>query len=518
MLDKNAQQLTHNCTNVIEEVDSIYLRLSTALKTRLDGIKTEVENFMTKEMRTITALRANVEQEIANFQSNSEFAEKHMSSSEVSTAPTGVEWDDGELMDTKDIFLRTMEFIRNFETEQGDYHRRVRFFMPQDPNQLASTLNNLGELTILPGPNSSGNTSSSLSVPTPTLSSGLMRSKSDHRVAAQFRAQEERYGVEDDGVGSGRSHQRYFGERHNTSRVGSYGSDRRTSEFDYDDSPADTGRTRSRFRSRFMRHHDSGDSDNEPAGRSVRFQSDGQDGPAKKERAKVLDTEDAARGPLSGITRLADSPRVIKRLQETETKGRRKKPTPPSTLQLPTPGTVTHQPPSPRVTRPAAASRQVSEEDEIAKIKKQNKSQESASSGAAAAVATPTERKESSVPSTPVTGDRPRYSVDNSSQSSRSPAPSRQTSTVESRKSEPESGSATPAAETAEEARARRRSGYLGGSNDNSSSSAAPETNGRGTASRAASRTGSPAEGSTAGSTGSGERSSRRVGRVNIRC
>ena len=131
--------------------------------------------------------------------------------------------------------------------------------------------------------------------------------------------------------------------------------------------------------------------------------------------------------------------------------------------------------------RPTAASRQVSEEDEIAKIKKQNKSQEAASSGAAAAVATPTEtqRKESSVPSTPVTNDRPRYSVDNSSQPSRSPAPSRQTSTVDQKKNESESGSATPATETAEEARARRRSGYLGGSNDNSSSSAAPETNGR---------------------------------------
>lgn len=516
-LDKNAQQLTHNCTNVIEEVESIYLRLSTALKSRMDGIKSDVENFMNKEMRSITALRANVEQEITNFQSNAEFADKHMSSSEVSIATTSVEWDDNELMDTKDIFLRTMEFIRNFETEQGDYHRRVRFFMPQDPNQLTTTLSNLGELTILPGPNSNGNTSNSLSVPsTPNLSAGLMRSKSDHRVAAQFRAAEERYGMEDDSIGSARSHQRYFGERHNTStRLGSYGSDRRTSDFDYDDTPADTGR-RSRFRSRFMRHHDSGDSDNEPANRSVRFQTDGPEGAPKKERAKVLDTEDAARGPLSGITRLADSPRVIKRLAELDTKGRRKKPTPPSILHIPTPATVTHQPPtSPRTTgRPTAASRQVSEEDEIAKIKKQNKNQEAAATGAAAATPTDQRKTEASVPSTPTSGDRPRYSVDLSSQSSRSPAPSRQTSTTDSKKNEAESVSAPPVVDTAEEARSRRRSGYLGGSSDNSASSNAPETNGRGAGSRTESRTGSPAEGSTAGSTGSGERSSRRVGRV----
>ena len=62
----------------------------------------------------------------------------------------GTTWDDAELMDAKDIFLRTMEFIRNFESEPGEYHRRVRFFIPQDLNQLATSLGNLGELTINP--------------------------------------------------------------------------------------------------------------------------------------------------------------------------------------------------------------------------------------------------------------------------------------------------------------------------------------------------------------------------------
>ena len=36
---------------------------------------------------------------------------------------------------------------------------------------------------------------------------------------------------------------------------------------------------------------------------------------AKKERNKVIDTEDASRGPLSGCIRLADSSRVIQRLK-----------------------------------------------------------------------------------------------------------------------------------------------------------------------------------------------------------
>ena len=35
----------------------------------------------------------------------------------------------------------------------------------------------------------------------------------------------------------------------------------------------------------------------------------------KKERNKVIETEDASRGPLSGCIRLADSSRVIQRLK-----------------------------------------------------------------------------------------------------------------------------------------------------------------------------------------------------------
>ena len=36
---------------------------------------------------------------------------------------------------------------------------------------------------------------------------------------------------------------------------------------------------------------------------------------SKKERNKVIETEDASRGPLSGCIRLADSSRVIQRLK-----------------------------------------------------------------------------------------------------------------------------------------------------------------------------------------------------------
>lgn len=72
-----------------------------------------------------------------------------------------------------------------------------------------------------------------------------------------------------------------------------------------------------------MRHRDGEDSDGGDSRSTVRFTSNTQDSSVSRER--VLDTEDAARGPLSGIFRLTDSPRVMKKLQECERAGKRKK-------------------------------------------------------------------------------------------------------------------------------------------------------------------------------------------------
>lgn len=70
-----------------------------------------------------------------------------------------------------------------------------------------------------------------------------------------------------------------------------------------------------------MRHRDGEDSDGDTR-TTVRFMGTQDTGNA---RERVLDTEDAARGPLSGIFRLTDSPRVMKKLQEYERAGKRKK-------------------------------------------------------------------------------------------------------------------------------------------------------------------------------------------------
>lgn len=368
VVEKNTLALQTNCSSVSEEVDEIYRRLNKALKDRTEYLRTEVDRYLGTELKNLNTLKENLETEISNIQSNCDLADKHMQSEDI-------EWDDCELMDAKEIFLKTVEFIRNFEAETGDYTRKVRFIMAHDPNQLVLHVSGYGDLSISmphqfmgvlpPGQPSGG----MLQPPGP----GLMRSKSDHRLT-QFRQQEDRgYDRGFEGSESGRVSPlggRKFGERpavRNTGdqyEGGRYGRNRDRGDYGGDyDSPYDNEGNRSTARSRIrarMNRHAAGDSDDDTqGGRSVRF-TEGGGHPQPKERERVLDTEDVAKGPLSGITRLYDSPRVMKRLQDSEIK--KDKPPPPVA-----PPVQKVQPPK----RPVAtAQRQVSEEDEVTKIKR----------------------------------------------------------------------------------------------------------------------------------------------------
>ncbi len=315
-------------------------------------MKHEVERYLQNELKSLTVFKYSMEQEVGNITSNCDLIDKYV----AAEAPTSHVWDDCELMDTKDIFLKTMEFIRSFEYEPGDYARRVRFVMSQDPNVLTVTLGTYGDLH-LPSSNAgigTSNSSNQLSVhPSPSSQAGLMRSKSDHRLTTQYRG-----GDYDEP--SGRTSPvfggRKFGERKESRAYGTSG----------DMEQLEAPERKPRFRSRFTRHLvDSMDDNGSDSGgsRGVRFTEN----ETKKERERVLDTEDVARGPLSGITRLLDSPRVIQRVQEAEAG-----PKPAKVIPPPVPAPVVQQPAAP-VAPWRAASRQVSEEDEISKQKKQNK-------------------------------------------------------------------------------------------------------------------------------------------------
>lgn len=354
LVERNTQSIQTNCSSVTEEVDEIYRRLSKALKDRTDYLRSEVDRYLGTELRTLTSLKENLEQEISNILSNCDLADKHINET--------VDWDDCELMDAKEIFLKTVEFIRNFEYENSDYGRKVRLILAHDPNQLVLHVAAFGDLNIS-NQHQFGGGGGLLQ---PPGGPGLMRSKSDHRLASQFRQQEER--GYDKGYGENTPEElplsgRKFGDRTsrstttNTDRYDRYG---RSGGTDYGDDYEDSSRpARSRYRSRFSRHAPAdNDSDTEPTTRGVRFSDQ------HKERERSLDTEEVTRGPLSGIQRLADSPRVMKKLQENETIKKKEKENPPPV-------------PQPKVTptpkKPPLANRQVSEEDEISKIKKQNK-------------------------------------------------------------------------------------------------------------------------------------------------
>ncbi|XP_043597282.1 serine-rich adhesin for platelets isoform X1 [Bombus pyrosoma] len=380
LVEKNTLGLQTNCASVAEEVDEIYRRLSKALKDRTEHLRNEVDRYLGTELRGLIQLKENLELEIANIQSNCDLAEAHINEN--------VPWDDSELLDTKELFLRTVEFIRNFEYEAGDYSRRVRFVMAHDPNQLVLHVAGYGELNIKPEAGSGGLLGSSSSLAPPGGSPGLMRSKSDHRLASQYRQQEE--------------------ERLARNRY--------VPEYEYDAPEYEVPRNKSRYRSRFMRHRDGDDSDGDSRS-TVRFTSTPQEPSGLRER--VLDTEDAARGPLSGIFRLTDSPRIMKKLQEYERAGKRKKEEPVShPAQQP-------QPPKPQVQVrkvPTAMARQTSEDDEISRIKKQNKT-----------AATPTtetleERQPVSTP-TPVHPPPREQSEREPEEPARRPMPARRTST-----------------------------------------------------------------------------------------
>lgn len=368
-----------NCLSVSEEVDEVYRRMNKALKDRADHLRTEIDRYLATELRNLNVLKDNLDLEVGNIQSNCDVADKYMNDN--------VEWDDCELMDTKEIFLKTVEFIRNFEYENADYNRRVRFFMEKNPNELVTIVATFGELHVTPHSTSASTPATANTLQAPA-GPGLMRSKSDHRLATQFRQQQEERGIrdEDEPVLGGRK----FGERNARATDRYSGGESRygrsaggASEYDYGDYDNDSsGRTKSRFRSRFVRSHQNDDNSDNEQGRSVRFNEKDKE----KERDRVIDTEDVARGHLSGIIRLTDSPRVMKRLQEQE-KGKKEK----KEVAPVVPKVAAAVVPKRASATPAVASRQMSE-DEIDRIKRQNKGAAAAASSTTASGHTETER------------------------------------------------------------------------------------------------------------------------------
>uniref|UniRef100_A0A1A9WA36 RING-type domain-containing protein n=1 Tax=Glossina brevipalpis TaxID=37001 RepID=A0A1A9WA36_9MUSC len=384
LIEKNMGSLQTNCASTTDEIDEIYRRVTKAIKDRSDQLKGEIDRYLTGELRNLTTLKENLDAEINNINSNCDIVDKYMNDA--------VDWDDCELMDTKEIFLKTVEFLRHFEYENADYTRRVRFVVSMDPNQLVMNLSTFGDLNIMTH-STGGSASSTHLAPPSTLQPGLMRSKSDHRLASQYRQQEERCGYNDEPVLGGRK----FGERPiriNTDRYSDISNRYSRPEYDYDndfDNEQSNRPAKSRFRSRFVRSHQNDDSDSE--------QQLSQRQEQEKKKDKIKDGEDASRGQLSGIIRLSDCARVIQRLADIGKEKKEKKSD--VGAQAAVQAAIQAQKAAmarARQGQQSGVQRQVSEDDEINRIKRQNKNAPSTSSTTTSTTAqTPTETERPAV-------------------------------------------------------------------------------------------------------------------------
>jgi len=289
-IDRNNTQLSSNGTSVLNDIEEMHTRLANILKERTEFLKSSVEKYLIVESKTLKDTKENLELELANIKSNADLMENHMND--------GTKWDDNELMDTKDIFIKMMDFIRNYDPGTEEYTRRIRFSTHEAVNDLAKKLLEVGELKFY-DPKPKDDTNDDL----PIRSSGLSRSKSDHRLVAEFRRREE--------AERSPPSRRRFGD----TRYSREDNKSRTTFGRYDEEEDDSSRIAGgRFRSRFLR----GDDDDESGGnRSSMYDESGDKNKNKVERVKVVDTEDCSRGPLSGCIRLADSSRVIQRLKSS---------------------------------------------------------------------------------------------------------------------------------------------------------------------------------------------------------
>merc|ERR1712241_987047 len=260
-VERNQTLLKSNADQVVTEIDEINRRLTLALKERTDYLKSSVEKYVTNEMKSLKDLKDNLDLEITNIASNADLMEKNLDD--------GTKWDDIELMDCKDIFIKMMDWISNYDTSSEEYNRKIRFTCHDGVNDLAKRILEIGDLKMQ---ENKGKESDDFE----SRSSGLSRSKSDHRLVSEFRRQEE---------SSPPTRRRAFGE----------------SRYNRDSNKSRTNLNRY-----------GGDDDDDDRRNSKNIEEDAM---TKKERNKVIDTEDCSRGPLSGCIRLADSSRVIQRLK-----------------------------------------------------------------------------------------------------------------------------------------------------------------------------------------------------------
>lgn len=396
-------KLAQIAASIRDEITEGVRRFIKDLKDREAKLLAELDQFTTSESKNCSKLNEDLEIELATITSNCELTEEHITETD--------DWSDAELMEYKDIFLKTLDFLRNLDPDTIELGRKIKYLAKVDLDSMRRQALDFGELKITQPATfglMSGQLSPSDSTSNLALPGALMRSQSDHRLAAQFAANQksqlQRSYLDVTGAGQAR-----YGEEESASnrRADRYGSVRSNEDkrerdpYSYtrgfprpgDDQYEPSGNFRSRFMRDRLRERTGGtgsddhsfedhDSDVGSGSHRVRFQQE--DVPTK---LKLFDTEEMAnmRTPLSGLIKLMDSPFVMERLHQNQVKAKEKKDEAPKEESRPAP-----PPPTRPATTPAPKpSRQISE-DEVEKQKKQAQAQAAQSSTKAKEPTTPT--------------------------------------------------------------------------------------------------------------------------------
>lgn len=382
-LKKCDDKLRFGCEQARSSIVDLAASLVCLIKEKEKQLLKELEDFQQSEEANLKKLREGLDEEYNNQLANCELIEKNVlnysSSRQANQSNLNlsvledddssnelIQWSDLELVEFRELFLKMLEFLRNFETLDGMEYARsaLKLDVIKDLDNVRKQAANYASLKIqylateklqlqqqmvaqlaagMPiqaagSPNYAqplGSTHALNQMGTgqlnvPLQQSILMRSQSDHRLASQF-AKKELLQKQQAGSPAGKYGTANYGEHDLNSQYGLAGS---TATGHYA-----TGQSGTQYRSRFMREknaelsamHDPEDPYDQYAAHRVRF--GGEEGmqqlnPAQlaaqlQNALKVFDTKEASRCPLSSIVKLNDSSHFMERIDENKRKAKK---------------------------------------------------------------------------------------------------------------------------------------------------------------------------------------------------
>lgn len=224
-LVKAQDRLTTNKRAVLKEIEDSTKRLIEDLQAKQKKLCQEVESFAEQEEKLLSKLQSSCKDELQILEANLKLADEKINGDHK------YPWTDRELNEMKEIYSRSMEFVRLFDPDVGDFTRKIRFCLIPEFEVMRRRICELGELKFSESANSLmassfqysnaagsvaleviqaaaqqqpangaggyglsqsnsnsnlGGMSASAMLELPSMQNALMRSQSDHRLASQF--------------------------------------------------------------------------------------------------------------------------------------------------------------------------------------------------------------------------------------------------------------------------------------------------------------------------------------------